>query len=336
MSLATRFATAGCFVALLIVPPIVQGCSSSGKVSLGKDGYSVTTCAATDCGPALGMPSHTCSDGTTAGPTGRCVKVDGAASCSWEVTSCPTSGDCAVPAIGCADGSTAVGSCGHDSSGKCVCATPICPPSGCSSTECGPNPFGAPNYKCSDGSTGGPVCERSSGACGWHIRSCPTEVDAGPTCKAPPPFTCPDGTVVTPSCVVDSSGGCVCSSGTCMGSADAGSTDAIVSDGGSACFDSGGTIPYMYRRCGSDAECATGQHQLNCCGSEQITGINAAEGAAYKSCEAAWDKHFPGCGCPAAMPVADDGKTVSDPTKVAVRCVTGSGGATGICQTYVP
>jgi len=45
-------------------------------------------CAAAECGPALGMPTVLCSDGTTGGPTGRCLRHDDG-TCGWEVRECP-------------------------------------------------------------------------------------------------------------------------------------------------------------------------------------------------------------------------------------------------------
>jgi hypothetical protein len=58
------------------------------------------------------------------------------------------------------------------------CPTCTCkPPAACEKADCGLAP-GAPNIMCSDGSIGGPICERSAeGRCGWTFRECP----------APPP-----------------------------------------------------------------------------------------------------------------------------------------------------
>jgi hypothetical protein len=54
----------------------------------------------------------------------------------------------------------------------CMCK----PPAACTTADCtGPAP-GAPNVMCSDGSIGGPVCDRVAGGdgkCVWQIRSCP-------------------------------------------------------------------------------------------------------------------------------------------------------------------
>jgi hypothetical protein len=50
---------------------------------------------------------------------------------------------------------------------------PAPPPATCTQAQCGPNPYGMPNYLCKDGSVAGPVCDTENGVCGWHIRSCP-------------------------------------------------------------------------------------------------------------------------------------------------------------------
>lgn len=69
-----------------------------------------------------------------------------------------------------------------------------CPdPTECTPEECDPAP-GAPNYTCTDGSVGGPICERNpAGTCGWNFRTCP-----GPACSddsdCPPAQLCINGT----------------------------------------------------------------------------------------------------------------------------------------------
>jgi len=39
------------------------------------------------CGPALGMPSKQCSDGSIGGNTGKCIEQNG--TCGWEIRECP-------------------------------------------------------------------------------------------------------------------------------------------------------------------------------------------------------------------------------------------------------
>lgn len=49
-------------------------------------------CAASECGPAMGMPLSLCADGVSkSGPTGNCLRhADG--TCGWEVATCPPDG----------------------------------------------------------------------------------------------------------------------------------------------------------------------------------------------------------------------------------------------------
>ena len=81
-------------------PPPATGSSSQGNGSTGSFGSATATGSATTttttgveceknrCGPQLGMMSKLCSDGTTGGPTGRCLeKAD--KTCAWEVRACP-------------------------------------------------------------------------------------------------------------------------------------------------------------------------------------------------------------------------------------------------------
>jgi hypothetical protein len=63
----------------------------NGKADSGSgntDGGTTVECTNPDaCGPALGMPSWICPDGSTGGSTGRCIQKDG--TCGWEVRDCP-------------------------------------------------------------------------------------------------------------------------------------------------------------------------------------------------------------------------------------------------------
>ena len=93
-----------------------------------------------------------------------------------------------------------------------------------SATTCtctGPGPS-APNFRCSDGSLGGPVCgQHPDGTCSWEIRSCPPVSDACP--RLPCPGPCPAGYLI------DSNGCSTCqcapvpdASGPCASDADCG------------------------------------------------------------------------------------------------------------------
>ena len=121
-----------------------------GRSAKGTCGWTITTCPSPKppppppgpptcdpraCGPALGMPTQICADGTTAGPT---CEPSTNGKCGWVITSCPTT-----------------------------------PPT-CAATDCtGPRPLIA-SQLCKDGTTAGPTCAPSiSGTCGWTITSCP-------------------------------------------------------------------------------------------------------------------------------------------------------------------
>lgn len=145
-------------------------------------------CAGADCGPALGMPTILCSDGTTGGSTGRCIKTKGT-TCHWEVRSCPSP----------TPGPTTTVPVPPAPPPKLDCTAPgACPGSGSD----------APSHSCWDGSTAGPTCADSGGKCGWTITTCPpvpAELECGAnvckkgqTCCSGVPFpkpTCIDGTM---------------------------------------------------------------------------------------------------------------------------------------------
>jgi hypothetical protein len=63
-------------------------------------------------------------------------------------------------------------------------------PAACEKQDCGPAP-GAPNIMCSDGSLGGPVCERlAEGRCAWIFRQCPDPTPSSDCKKAITAITC--------------------------------------------------------------------------------------------------------------------------------------------------
>jgi hypothetical protein len=57
------------------------------------------TCLNAECGPALGLPSMVCADGSVGGPTGRCLRLETGA-CGWEVRDCPPAGEGGASASG--------------------------------------------------------------------------------------------------------------------------------------------------------------------------------------------------------------------------------------------
>lgn len=81
----------------------------------------------------------------------------------------------------------------------------------CDDAACGPNPFGAPNIRCADGSVGGPTCGgRAGDACGWYLRDCPATPDAGAACALPDGGTCAEGAACP---APDGCNTCTCSAG---------------------------------------------------------------------------------------------------------------------------
>jgi len=133
---ARRATPAAWFAALLVAPAFLADCSSAdplspgdpiarsgnaglgnaGSVSAGSSsagssnagstgvgGGNDTTCATSDCGPALGLANYECADGSTAGPTGRCLKRANS-SCGWEVLTCPPGGGGGADSAGGAGG----------------------------------------------------------------------------------------------------------------------------------------------------------------------------------------------------------------------------------------
>jgi hypothetical protein len=74
------------------------GMTSSGAGGAGATASEV--CSQAACGPQLGQPNHICEDGSTAGPTGRCLRAANG-TCAWEVLECPTAtGEAGAPGAG--------------------------------------------------------------------------------------------------------------------------------------------------------------------------------------------------------------------------------------------
>ncbi|MCC7380517.1 MAG: hypothetical protein IT384_01705 [Deltaproteobacteria bacterium] len=131
------------------------------------------TCDPSSCGPAPGLANWVCEDGTTGGPTGRCLPgADG--QCGWEIIWCPracSSTECGPEPTsnnGPCNSTCTRGSDGQCRWGECTAA--------CDPSQCGPRP-GIPNYTCQDGTIGGPTgrCLRDAATnqCGWEIVDCP-------------------------------------------------------------------------------------------------------------------------------------------------------------------
>ena len=215
---------------------------------------------------------------------------------------------CAMPEIACWDGSSPY-RCGLVS-GACGAIYKGCPdkPAGdCTPTECGP-PTRTPAWTCEDGTLGGNTgrClrEATTGTCSWEFRNCPRKCDEG-ECGAPPPSpACPGGGATEISCRRQSDETCrfvVKCPGAVLNCSDA------------------RTWPDFSRTCKVDADCATVEHQVDCCGTHQVLGIATTEKSRADTAEKTWRPTCPECDCVAA-PTKDDTGATSKTGKFGVRC----------------
>lgn len=78
------------------------GCAADGRGE-GASGQLPAACQPGECGPALGMPSWLCADGTTGGPTGRCLRQANGG-CGWEIRECPAKLCGGIAGFACPDG----------------------------------------------------------------------------------------------------------------------------------------------------------------------------------------------------------------------------------------
>ena len=105
------------------------GTMSGGSSSGGTAGGTQETCDVSACGPQLGIANQICPDGSTAGPTGRCLKRANG-SCGWEILECPPDGAGGEASTG---GSSTGGAPGGSCGGKTCTVDQIC----CGPAECG-------------------------------------------------------------------------------------------------------------------------------------------------------------------------------------------------------
>ena len=110
------------------------GTMSGGSSSGGTAGGSQEMCDVSACGPQLGIANQICPDGSTAGPTGRCLKRANG-SCGWEILQCPPDGAGGEASTGGAStgGASTGGAPGGSCGGKTCTVDQIC----CGPAECG-------------------------------------------------------------------------------------------------------------------------------------------------------------------------------------------------------
>ncbi len=126
-----------------------------------------------------GMADDTCADDAWCDYDGPCRAPDAQGICRPRPDGCD---DVLLPVCGC-DDQTYPNRCEAERAGVDVQREGECEVAGCTPDECGPQP-GLPNYRCEDGSVGGPTgrCLRGEDdQCGWEIRDCP---------DAPEPVAC--------------------------------------------------------------------------------------------------------------------------------------------------
>jgi hypothetical protein len=188
-------------------------------------GPNAPTCDPNKCGPQLGLPNYVCADGTTAGPTGRCL-LDATGNCGWEITTCPS--DCygvCVPNIqtgcktdtdcptgqmcdvtcsgwGCSVGGTTTTGTGGTGGTGTGSTTPPDPTTGMGGTSVPPTP---PTCACP---TSDPSCMcDAAGNCkgqmctGQCVPAKPTCDPAAVICPAITAIKCPDGTPAQPGSI---------------------------------------------------------------------------------------------------------------------------------------
>jgi hypothetical protein len=179
----------------------------NGRCHRGQCEQPPSPCDAQDaCGPAPGVPTWMCEDGTVGGSTGRCVEQqDG--SCGWEIRWCPRQCDAnecgpqpGQPNYMCPDGTVAGPTeCTRRADGTCGWDFVQCPPADCT------------NVMCPQGTTCNPMigrCEPTQGeTCGNTVcgtdqyccnPSCGQCARQGEGCTQQQCDTCANGTACPP------------------------------------------------------------------------------------------------------------------------------------------
>ena len=114
--------------------------------------------------------------------------------------------------------------------------------------------------------------------------------------------------------------------------ADAPRNDVVATDASASaitCNAPGGTFPPIDQRCAMASDCVAVLHQTDCCGNSAAIGIATSQRATFDAAEMACRMRFPGCGCPALAPLADDGNRSFDMNQIGVVCRMNR------CFTYV-
>lgn len=80
-------------------------------------------------------------------------------------------------------------------------------------------------------------------------------------------------------------------------------------------------LPSFDKCCETVDDCAIVYHQRDCCGSQNAIGVNSDEVARFEELHPDCRNSYPGCGCPAMNPQAEDGNTAETGQEISVDCV---------------
>lgn len=87
---------------------------------------------------------------------------------------------------------------------------------------------------------------------------------------------------------------------------------------------------------GADVNCAPEPHQIDCCGTMRVIGVNHGTVATeFCPAEALCRASYPAASCDPGPYMLDSGETTTDMGLVHVRCNIPSGATTGTCETYL-
>jgi len=154
-----------------------------------------------------------------------------------------------------------------------------------------------------------------------------------------------DGDVTDPDGTGGSGTGGSGGSGAAGGTGAAGGGGSSSGEAGSG--GAGGEAPMWYECFGTDGQhvqsglsectgetCLMVEHQIDCCGTIMLVGIEAGSQAHFAACEAAWRATLPICNCPPGLPQVQQpyGQTVSSAADATVGCINWTM-ESGVCLT---
>ena len=215
----------------------------------------------------------------------------------------------------------------------------------CSADACGPAPAIA--RQCPDGTSQGMVCMKRDGKCVLDYPPCPVKdggAEAGDPCAGKTLPTCPRACKAFPetgACAVGDSCGneigdtCTCTTGKweCQVHPPLGTGCNKVCQAAPACFDDQGALLAGYRKCATEADCASVRITTDCCGNVLVTGVRAVSLKAADACGQARAAGFPKCGCPTGPARSDAGNSEVTPGATPiVQCIP-DGTGVSVCQT---